>query len=461
MLKEKVTELIQNTTAYGAPKLLRSKNIFNRVLWLSFILLSNVFACIYIYSYMVDYLNYNVVTVVSTEYDPPTEFPTVTFCSMEFFLYNNLTSFPHSFIAFTGDPSVSTHPENHFESFMSPLGKCYRFNSGKNMNNETIPIKNSNFGGRFDEFHLDVYAPKGLNIWIHNKTAPPLIGGHDEIIVLPGYNNFISVERTFEYKLGEPYNQCLKDVSSFDKNKTLINYFLEKNQSYKQVNCLDLCFEMFYIQNNPCQCNETELGNIWLICYWLHSQTDTLESQNISECTLNYRINFTSKKLTQMCSDYCRIECDSITYSISINTANLTENLSAQHTQINVFYKSLKYTSITQQPETTWFRLISNMGGCLSLFVGLSFVSIFEIIEIVSEIIFFLFSKMRAKSNNDIEINESLELKISQQIKQSSEIIELKRKLDEFNKQLDEFKIKPFQLENHSTGSKRVMMVEI
>ncbi len=461
MLKEKVIELIQNTTAYGIPKLIRSRNLFNKVLWLSFILLSSIFACIYIYMYMVDYFNFNVVTVVSTEYDPPTEFPTVTFCSMALFLYDNLTNFPPSFISFTGDTSVSMHPENHFESFMSPIGKCYRFNSGKNMKNETIPIKNSNFGGRFDEFYLEIYAPKGLNIWIHNKTSPPLIGGHDEIIVLPGYNNFISVERTFEYKLGEPYNQCLKDVSKFEKNKTIIDYFLERNQSYTQVKCLDICFEMFYIQNNPCQCNETELGNIWMICYWLHTQTDSVESQMISECTLNYRLNFTSKKLTQMCSDYCRIECDSITYSISINTANLTENLLAQHTEIHVFYKSLKYTSIVQQAETTWFRLISNMGGCLSLFVGLSFVSIFEVVEISFEILFFLFSKLRPKQNHDSEINESLELKINQQIKQSAEIIELKKKLDELNKQLDEFKIKPFQLNDHSTASKRLMIVEI
>ncbi len=57
-------------------------------------------------------------------------------------------------------------------------------------------------------------------------------------------------------------------------------------------------------------------------------------------------------------------------------------------TEIYVYYRSLKYTSITQQAKMKWEQLISNLGGYLSLFVGLSFVSLFEITEIFVEIFF-------------------------------------------------------------------------
>ena len=42
-----------------------------------------------------------------------------------------------------------------------------------------------------------------------------------------------------------------------------------------------------------------------------------------------------------------------------------------------------------------FFDMLSNVGGTLGLFVGLSFVSLFEILEIIIEIIFSVFTKMK------------------------------------------------------------------
>ena len=79
-MRKEISILIQYSTAYGIPNVLRSRNLFNKIFWLAFLVLSGAGAIIYIYSDLVDYLNYDVVTTVKTEYDPPTEFPTVSFC---------------------------------------------------------------------------------------------------------------------------------------------------------------------------------------------------------------------------------------------------------------------------------------------------------------------------------------------------------------------------------------------
>ena len=58
--------------------------------------------------------------------------------------------------------------------------------------------------------------------------------------------------------------------------------------------------------------------------------------------------------------------------------------------EIYVYYDDLKYTLITQQPKTLLVDLVPNIGGILGLFVGTSFLSFVEIIELIIELIYIL-----------------------------------------------------------------------
>ena len=78
-----------------------------------------------------------------------------------------------------------------------------------------------------------------------------------------------------------------------------------------------------------------------------------------------------------MCAEYCPLECESTTYSTVINPyPNTNDNT----TVVSIYYGSLKYTSYSEQPKMQMFDLISNIGGTMSLFISISFVSLFEII---------------------------------------------------------------------------------
>jgi len=67
---------------------------------------------------------------------------------------------------------------------------------------------------------------------------------------------------------------------------------------------------------------------------------------------------------------------------------------------------SLKYTSIIELPKTNLFDFISNIAGISDIFIGASFVSLFEITEIIIEIFYILFQNKKIK--NEITIRESL-----------------------------------------------------
>ena len=55
-----------------------------------------------------------------------------------------------------------------------------------------------------------------------------------------------------------------------------------------------------------------------------------------------------------------------------------------------IYYESLKYTSIVQEPKMKEFDLVSNIGGTLGLFAGVSFVSFFEFGELIIETVYVL-----------------------------------------------------------------------
>ena len=62
---------------------------------------------------------------------------------------------------------------------------------------------------------------------------------------------------------------------------------------------------------------------------------------------------------------------------------------------VTIFYEELKYAFISQQAKTEVWDLVSNIGGSLGLFLGLSFLSMIDLVQIALEILFILFEKNR------------------------------------------------------------------
>ena len=102
---------------------------------------------------------------------------------------------------------------------------------------------------------------------------------------------------------------------------------------------------------------------------------------------------YVKKGIYETCFD-CPEECDSIQYEITHSfTKFLTQNEIFKNQQIEnfvyftVYYESLQYTVIDQIAQMNVFDLISNIGGNLGLFIGISFLSFAELIELLVEII--------------------------------------------------------------------------
>ena len=69
---------------------------------------------------------------------------------------------------------------------------------------------------------------RGLRIMIHNESYIPT--SNDGFPVNAGVKNSIQITRTDYYRLGPPYNDCVKPGDTHDSE--LYNYMINSNMSY-------------------------------------------------------------------------------------------------------------------------------------------------------------------------------------------------------------------------------------
>jgi len=397
-----VAHMLSDSTAYGVPKLFRSKRLFYKLFWLAFILMGSGASAYYIWDAINSFLDFETVTKIETKFEQPLQFPTISFCPYlggEQRIFNNLSLNQIIKECWQNlDQDCTKNPNKYFEQFESFFhGKCFRFNSGKNISNHSIPFFNSTLGGKDDSFYLKLNKATDLWLWVHNVSSPPIFNHYNNhlgnsILISANTQTQIIISKIIEKKLGLPYNPCYLNVNEFPYNKTIINYISQTiNETYKQTNCLELCFDVYYINENPCSCQNTSIGNVWEDCFV------NFERKNLSGCIFNRKLEFFRESILDKCKEYCPLECESVSYTVNLNM--LTNR---NETEIFIYYQSLKYTLISQLEKEKVFDLISNIGGIFGLFIGVSFVSLFEIGELFIEGFFILFYKKKNK-NKTIE----------------------------------------------------------
>lgn len=124
---------------------------------------------------------------------------------------------------------------------------------------------------------------------------------------------------------------------------------------------------------------------------------------------------FFSMDVQSLCGSQCPLECDSVTYNLfasqgdypsQVYAQSLTNNklvqarfgsdptkltytaLKSNLLQIAVYYSNLGYDSYSETENMSLLDLISNIGGTLGLFLGVSFLSFVEILDFFLQICF-------------------------------------------------------------------------
>jgi hypothetical protein len=400
--KNKVKQILASSNAHALPRLVGHHSKAIKIIWFVCFLVS-IGACIYfINRTLSDYLSNTKVTNFDIITEQPAIFPTITICNRK---DHGLPLANITLCQINYDTDCQDNPQNYFESFNDTYyGQCLRFNSGKKLNGDLIGLIKGFYASTNDGLWLNFKLNSAdrfgkLLIIIHNSSMPPLNMANEDIKISPGRTNFITVHKTFSERLGEPYNNCLKDPNEFQKNRTLIEYLAKSGRAYSQKQCFELCFDLKYFETNECNCTHRPWDKVFVKCYARAQKFSALYN-----CSENFRTKFSENSSKQKCSEYCPLECDSIEYSLSTytldypNTGNISERDKTKHFSskfetyeevqksfysLVIYYKDLKYTFVKEEADMVLADLVSNIGGILGVFIGYSIISFLEIIELI------------------------------------------------------------------------------
>ncbi len=247
---------------------------------------------------------------------------------------------------------------------------------------------------------------------MHNQSQAPvqLEGG---INVKTGAETYVAITRKFESKLKSPFSNCISDLVPFNGySRKLFSYFADLNvTAYDIYLCLNLCYQDKLI--DKCGCSSSIMDAI--------RNTRYCESRDELECEQDFDFEFISTMdVNHVCQNVCQPQCHKVCYDLSISQATYPseyyhrswiDNIKTKwnFTSYNTFearrhmdhsilrviinYGCMQFEAIDESPAITPEELIGSVGGKLSLFVGISIISILEILEITSKLIMLPFRR--------------------------------------------------------------------
>lgn len=350
-------------SVYGVSRVLEMENALNKYIWIVLIIVSSGFGMYMIAQNVEEFWAYDVVTKTRIVEQGQNVFPAITFCP---YVYSDDTL---EIQEATLDNQVI--PVNAYEH--SPSSGCYRYNAYHE--NSTDALLNVTYVGIYRGLKFQIKVIDPLNIYISDNY----LNSFEKTVqfLTDSKSTYVSLYQTKETKLGYPYNNC--------------SYTEEK---YRQLNCKQECIYRQVADKYNC----TYVG----FRYFLNNSNLGLNLCNFtrgSRTTRHALREFTNEKLSEFgaeCEAGCEKECTSIKYDNIMMTMEKSD-VSSQVNQttdlkvIYIYFEQLSYHEITQFEKITLFNLISSIGGSLSLFIGVKFLSMMEVFELFIDVFIVLF----------------------------------------------------------------------
>jgi hypothetical protein len=450
-----VSDSLKTVSIHGVSHLFKSKNKLSKSIWFVLSLLAIGFSVYFIVNTLIEFFEFNVTTKVRLVTANKFQLPSITICDrnklstqesynfiqnynlldMEsptinlidqqivnlkntpaFVLFRNLTlneiktmskSIESMIIWCSFD--LKSCNSNDFEwIYNARYGNCYRFNS-----NSTKFVETPN---ELHGFSLDLYLDYPIELNNYNMEKGIFVSIDDQLInvyndfddlidVATGVETNIFLKRSVFTRYPKPYSKC-----QFDHGRKGFKYYKTITQagySYSQSICLSFCahdrlgcvlpFSSIRIPDRIfCPINDTR--NI----SFAYKKNDYIPSECLKECPLECKT--TSFDYTVTTFKYPKYLANSNNEKMIANgLTNKTEvaNKSLESVvRLKIYFGSMNYLEYKESPSISLFSLISNLGGTLGIFLGMSLLSFTEILEVFLK---HLFSMNENKSVNNQE----------------------------------------------------------
>ncbi|CAF2219431.1 unnamed protein product [Rotaria magnacalcarata] len=321
-----------------------------------------------------------------------------------------------------------------FINFISSThGKCYTFNAKSKSTNETsLRYTNDNGGSGklilrlYAQSHLyvphitDVDVSAGIVAMIHDNTQLPLIDVAG-ILLEPGRKHKLGYKKK-QYKfLPSPYTYCTTDIPR--PMRAMFDQYEGADYAYSQGVCYTLCTQAYIYEECGCvnpyewsarsivlrgtsKIAEAPLCNLTDICYPVAglkiTKTSSIWDQYCSHChqecsTVTFALMKSSIAAPSMPFIYLtKAHVESLSIPLPANwSTNWLSEIQNNYVSLEVVCESNQVENYTEEASVSAVSVLSNVGGHTGLWIGISFLSIMEFIEMLYRLCRYEFHSMK------------------------------------------------------------------
>ncbi|GMT29658.1 hypothetical protein PFISCL1PPCAC_20955, partial [Pristionchus fissidentatus] len=300
---------------------------------------------------------------------------------------------------------------SEWKAFQDPdFGLCQQFNMDeKRVSSRAGPLYGLRVVMRTDqENYLPWTEASGVVVAIHNKSDPPfpdVLGYYAP----PGTASSMGVQYVMTSRKGPPYGTCTNQ-----KEVSFANY----KGKYQTEACFRSCLQTEIIKQ--CGCYDPSLsylgGSSTPSCFVSATDSSTFSKSAANQACIDNLSNTASSgfNLIKDCPE-CKQPCEVQSYSVTVSTAQWPSNeykpaecTSSNQTgkpwlapgepanemlclawykintlMVEVYYERMNYQILSESAAYTIVGLISDIGGQIGLFLGMSIISIIEFATLI------------------------------------------------------------------------------
>ena len=423
-------------SVHAVKKIGHSTSGFRKFFWILILIISSVGCLLQIIEFLSFYLNYSVVINLETNKAKSLEFPAVTLCNTNS-IRKEFQSCVEKKLSYDDCINLRQKEERHVDELKNSTALCSGTLKGNFTEKNNRPwldavtldyitrlkyghqaddfIKSCTFNGKLcssadfkislsynygncftympskEQVHLLFPGPSsGLELEIDLETSkyatftdnigvkmqlhdPRLRHNIDEenIVVSSGTKSYVAVTKTIFSRLSSPYKDRCRDYNDADS----------------QVNCVDIC--LHNIISTGCFCSlRIDLNDSFPLCDLRDPIVLCCLTENYSDedcdcplpCNENvYNIQTSSAVWPVKVQDNDEIiDC--------INASEISHNSKCKKIRetrliLKIFWNTFEYIVYKQNPEFQKSEVFSQIGGLMSLWLGISIIAVFEALE--------------------------------------------------------------------------------
>lgn len=404
-IKSKYFTWAENTSFHGIPHIFIAKKISVKLLWIVCILVSLCGGLILIKNNFNSFFKYEVRTIFSIDSKSDILFPTISICNLKTCRSRqdkceNSNEKMNNFLSECKFDGRNCTGSDFFGFYLDDYKKCYQFNGHHTKVVKSRAGKNFGLKLKLDFNASNCCELENIVLYVHNY--PDWISNElNGYLINYDVETDVAIERTFYTKKPEPFSDCVLNSNS-KSNSIHISRTFTYLKTYNQKVCMLLCFQEYL--KNTLRCYDSDLPNI--------------KNHNLSICMKFEYYNQVKSTLyyskQNECWKNCPVECELQKYKVilselkypfdvfkKVNNMNFElKNLhinSYRSVLLNIFIKSDIYTKVEEQQAVSFSKLLSNIGSNMGLFLGISFLSLAELINLSVEILMVIINEKTKK----------------------------------------------------------------